>query len=385
MVRKILTIVFAVLFVAVSVWLGFYFYKKSKQDPIVYKTETPFITDIVRKTVATGSIVPRKEVTIKPQVSGVIEELFVEPGDRVKKGQLIARIKLVQSLSGKNVDQINLNSAQNNVETARINHNNAKIELDRQKKLYNQKVISEREYNQFLLDYNVTKESLQASQNNAGLVRQGILQNSGAITNEIYSTVEGMILDVPLKVGASVIERNNFNEGTTIASVADMNSLIFEGKIDESEVGKLKEGMELQLNIGAIEGKTFVAKLEYIAPKGVVEEGAVKFDIRAEIVLKKDDFIRAGYSANADIVLDKKVKILAIKESMLQFTNKGKNSKDSIYVEIETAPQVFKKRYIKTGISDGINVEILKGIEKKEKVKIPINIEEDEKPNMASN
>ncbi len=384
MFRKILLGIFVTSLAALSVWLGFYFYKKSKQDPIVYKTQTPFITDIIRKTVATGSIVPRKEITIKPQVSGVIEELFVEPGDRVKKGQLIARIKLVQSLAGKNVDQINLNSAQNNLETARINHNNAKVELERQKKLYEQKVISQREYNQFLLDYNVTKEALQAAQNNTGLVRQSILQNSGAITNEVYSTVEGMVLDVPLKVGASVIERNNFNEGTTIASVADMNSLIFEGKIDESEVGKLKEGMELQLNIGAIEGKTFLAKLEYIAPKGVVEEGAVKFDIRAEIVLKEDDFIRAGYSANADIVLDKKEKALAIKESMLQFAKKGKESKDSVYVEIETSPQIFKKRYIKTGISDGINVEIIEGIKKTEKIKIPVNIEED-KPTMANN
>lgn len=384
MIRKIFLGIFVVLFVVVSVWLGFYFYGKSKQDPVVYKTESPFVTDITRKTVATGSIVPRKEITLKPQASGVIEELFVEPGEQVSKGQLIARIRLVQSLAGSNADQINLNGARNSLESAKINNNNAKIELDRQKKLYDQKVISEREYNQFLLDYNTTKESVVTAEKNLNLVRQGILQNSGAISNEVYSTVDGMVLDVPLKVGASVVERNNFNEGTTIATIADMNSLVFEGKIDESEVGKLKEGMELLLNIGAIDGRTFKAKLEYIAPKGVVEEGAVKFDIRAQILLSDKDFLRAGYSANADIVLEKKNKILAIKESMLQFAAKGKNSKDSIYVEVETAPQKFEKRYIKTGISDGINVEVLSGVEKKDKVKIPLSKEGDT-PEVASN
>ncbi len=384
MIRKIFLGIFIILFVAVSVWLGFYFYGKSKQDPVVYKTEAPFVTDITRKTVATGSIVPRKEITLKPQASGVIEELFVEPGEKVSKGQIIARIRLVQSLSGSNADQINLNSARNSLESAKISNSNAKVELDRQKKLYDQKVISEREYNQFLLDYNTSKESVITAEKNLNLVRQGILQNSGAISNEVYSTVEGMVLDVPLKVGASVVERNNFNEGTTIATIADMSSLVFEGKIDESEVGKLKEGMELVLNIGAIDGRTFKATLEYIAPKGVVEEGAVKFDIRAQILLSDKDFIRAGYSANADIVLEKKNKILAIKESMLQFATKGKNSKDSIYVEIETAPQKFEKRYIKTGISDGINVEVLSGVEKKDKIKIPLSKEGD-KPDVANN
>lgn len=371
MIRKIFIGLLVTLFVVVSVWLGFYFYKKSKQDPIVYKTEKPFKTDIIRKAVATGSIVPRKEVEIKPQASGIIEALFVEAGDPVREGQLIARVRLVQSISGRNSDQINLNRSRNSYETARVNYNNAKIELDRQKKLYEQKVISQQEYNQFLLDYNVQKEALQSEEKNLRLVQQGILQNSGAISNEIYSTVDGTVLDVPVKVGTSVIERNNFNEGTTVASIADMNSLVFEGKIDESEVGKLKEGMDLNLKIGAVEDKVFNAKLEHIAPKGVEEEGAIKFDIRARMILKKDDYLRAGYSANADIVLEKKKKVLAIKESMLQFGKKGKEYKDSIYVEIEVEPQVFKKKYIKTGISDGINIEVREGLKKTDKIKLP--------------
>ncbi len=381
MFKKILLGGFIVLMIAVSIWLGYYFYNKSIQDPVVYKTEKPFKTDIVKKTVATGAITPRQEVEIKPQASGIIEDIFVEAGDQVKENQLIARVRLVQSISGRNSDQISLNNAQNNYETAQVNFNNAKIELDRQKKLYDEKVISQQAYNQFLLDYNVRQEALRSAEQNLSLVKQGILQNSGAISNEIYSTVTGTVLDVPVKIGTSVIERNNFNEGTTVASIADMNSLVFEGKIDESEVGKIREGMDLNLNIGAIEGKTFKAKLEYISPKGIEEEGAIKFDIRARLILEKDDFLRAGYSANADIVLGKKEKVLAIKESTLQFKNKGEDYKDSVYVEVETSPQVFEKRYIKTGISDGINIEVVSGLSEKDKVKLPISKEGEEKPN----
>jgi HlyD family secretion protein len=376
MFRKILTWTLVALFVAISIWLGYYFYNKSKQDPIVYKTEQPFVTDIVKKTVATGSIVPRKEVQIKPQASGIIEALYVEAGQQVKAGQLIAKVRLVQSISGRNVDNINYNNARNRVEEAQINLNNARIELERQQKLYDQKVISQQEYNRFLLDNNVRKEALVAAEKNLSLVSQGILQNSGAVANEVYSTVDGTVLDVPIKVGGSVIERNNFNEGTTIAIVADMNSLVFEGKIDESEVGKLREGMELNMSIGAIEGKSFKASLEYISPKGVEKDGAIKFDIRAKIILSEKDQIRAGYSANADIVLDKKYKVLAIKESMLQF-GKGEKGKDSVFVEVEAQTQKFTKKMVKTGISDGINIEILSGVTKNDKIKVPLAKDKD--------
>lgn len=355
--KKVLLSIFGLLFLALSAWLGYYFYKKSHTDPVVYKTEKPFVTSIVKKTVATGSIVPRREIQIKSQVSGIIEELYVEAGQVVKAGQLIAKIKIVPNV-------VNVNNAQTSLQTARINYADAQRELSRQSQLFEQKVIAEQEYNRFKLDAQLKKEALEAAQSNLQIALRGASKRTGSASNSVYSTVDGMLLDVPVKAGASVIERNNFNEGTTIATVADMKSLIFEGNIDESEVGKIREGMDLDLTIGAIEDRTFRAKLEYIAPKGVPEEGSIKFQVRARVLLDDKDFIRAGYSANADIVLDKKDSVLAIKESLLQF------SKDSTFVEVEIAPQKFEKRLVKTGISDGINIEVVSGIGKDDKVKV---------------
>jgi HlyD family secretion protein len=259
------------------------------------------------------------------------------------------------------------------LETAKINLEQSQRELDRNQKLFNDKVISEQEFLKFKLDFNVRKEALDAAQNNLELIESGASKKSGQVSNLIYSTIEGLVLDIPVKVGSSVIERNNFNEGTTIASIADMTSLIFEGKIDESEVGKIKEGMELTLTIGAIEDKKFRAVLEYIAPKGVTEEGAIKFQVKAKVLLDKGDFLRAGYSANADIILGIKKDVLAIKESTLQF------GKDSTYVEVEKQPQIFEKRLIKTGLSDGINIEVVSGLTLKDKVKLPFEKEEEKK------
>ena len=227
-----------------------------------------------------------------------------------------------------------------------------------------QKVVSEQEYNKFLYDFRVRQEAVQAAESNLLLVREGATKRKGQVSNLVYAPVAGMLLDVPVKVGTSIIERNTFNSGSTIAVVADMQDLIFEGNIDESEVGKIREGMDLNLNIGALEGKVYKATLEYISPKGDTVEGAIKFQVRAKMTLDEKDFLRAGYSANADIVLDKKEKVLAIKESMLQF------KKDSIFVEVEKAPQQFEKRLVKTGISDGINIEILSGLGSADKVKI---------------
>ena len=260
---------------------------------------------------------------------------------------------------------MSVNSAENALETARINFDEAKRELARYDQLYEQKVVPEQEYRKYKADYSLKREALQSAENNLQLVREGASKRSGQASNLVYSTIDGMLLDVPVKVGTSIIERNNFNEGTTIATVADMRSLIFEGKIDESEVGKLKENMDLLLTIGAIEGRVFDAKLEYIAPKGVLEEGAIKFPIRAKVMLDEKDFIRAGYSANADIVLDKREKVLAVKESMLKFEKEG------TFVEVEKAPQVFEKRAVKTGLSDGINIEVVSGLQKSEKIKVP--------------
>jgi HlyD family secretion protein len=355
--KKVIYSILGLILVGGSVWLGIYFYNKSKSTPTVYKTEKPFVTSITKKTIATGSIVPLKEVNIKPQVSGIVEELYVEAGQNIKSGQPIAKIKIVPNLA-------NINQAENSLEQAKIQLTEAKKELDRFQQLYDQKVVAEQEYRRYLSDYTLKKQAVDAAANQLQILKSGTSMRKSEVSNIIYSTISGMLLDVPVKVGSSVIERNNFNEGTTIASVADMKSLIFEGEVDEAEVAKLKEGMELSMTIGAIEDKKYPANLYYISPKGVTKEGAIKFQIKARMVIPENEFIRAGYSANADIVLDKKDQVLAIKESLLQF------KKDSVFVEVETAPQKFEKRIVKTGISDGINVEVVSGVKKEDKIKV---------------
>ncbi|MBC6991123.1 efflux RND transporter periplasmic adaptor subunit [Hymenobacter jejuensis] len=341
-------------------WLARYFYRQAHADPITYKTEQPIVTDIVKKTVATGSIVPRREVLIKPQVSGIVEELYVEAGQPIKEGELIARIRTVANAAS-------VNSAQTGIQAARIALETSKVALDRQKALFDQKVIAEQEYLNYLSDYRAKKQALDAAESNLQIAQKGASRNTGGSLNLIRSTITGLLLDVPVKVGSSVVERNNFNEGTTVASIADMKSLVFEGKVDESEVGKVREGMDLNLSVGALENQTFPAQLEYIAPKGVVEEGATKFLVRAKVDLKPGQFLRANYSANGDIVLGRREKVLAIRESLLQF---GKVNKDSVFVEVETGPQQFRKQLVKTGLSDGINVEILSGVKKGDKIKV---------------
>ena len=354
--KKIITIVIVVLIIASFIGTGFFLYQKSAEAPVVYETDSLFVTDIVKKTVATGSIVPRKEVALKSQVNGVVETLYVQAGEVVKEGQLIAKIKIIP-------DVVALNNAEANLQNTIINYNNAEKELNRQKELFEQSVISELEYNRYLLDFNLAKQAKEAAENNLELVREGASKKSNTVSNLVKSTAEGMILDVPVKAGTFVMGSSTFNEGTTIALVADMNEMIFEGKVDESEVGKLKEGMDLALIIGALDTERFAAKLEFISPKGVAEEGAIQFPIKAQVTLQENSFLRAGYSANADIVLEKRDSVLAIRESNLIFEG------DKTFVEIQTAPQTFEKREITTGLSDGINIEVLKGLDKKALVK----------------
>jgi HlyD family secretion protein len=339
-------------------WTFYFLYAKSQEKPVVYKTASPFTTDVIKKTVASGSIVPRKEIEIKPQVSGIVEKIYVEPGDKVKNGDIIAHVKIIPNM-------VNLNNAESRVNLAEISVTNSQTVFDRQKQLYQKELITLAEYQQYEIQSKNAKEELEAAQKNLQLVKEGALQQGGAVSNTIIrSTIDGMVLDVPIKEGNSVIESNTFNDGTTIAKIADMGEMIFEGKVDESEVGKLKENMDLLITIGAIEGETFQAKLEYIAPKGVEENGAIQFQIKAVVVLKDNQFIRAGYSANADIVLERKHKVMVVEESLLQFSN------DSIFVEIETKPQQFEKRKVSTGLSDGINIEILSGISMNDKIKV---------------
>lgn len=320
---------------------------------------SPFDTAIVKKTVATGSVTPRKEVNMKSQVSGIIEKLFIVAGQQIKQGDVIAKIKIIPNM-------LNLANAESRVTAAQVNYDNSKLEYDRNKLLFDQNVISKSEFLAFDLRIKSNLTELEAAQNQLQIIKDGVSQSTGAVSNtSVKSTITGMVLDVPVKEGSQVIESNTFNEGTTIASVANMGEMIFEGKLDESEVGKVQTGMDIVLTIGAIDKESFKAKLEYIAPKGVTENGAIQFLIRASINKDNSAFLRAGYSANADIILSKKDKVMAVPESVLQFED------EKVFVELETSPQVFEKRFIKTGLSDGINIEVLDGIKKTDKIKVP--------------
>jgi len=349
-----LIVVFAGLFVATF----YYLFNKGKSQPVVFTTEKAFMSSIVKKTVATGSVVPRNEIEIKPQLSGIISELYVEAGQQIKYGDLIAKIKVIPNMS-------NLNNAENRLNRAKIALDNAQKDFNRNKPLYEQKVISQQDYQRFSIALDNAKEELSAASDNLQIVRDGVSSKSGKTSNTLVrSTIAGTILDVPVEVGNSVIEANNFNAGTTIAFVADMNKMVFEGKVDESEVGKLKLGMDLILTLGAIEDQKIPATLEYISPKGVDEQGAIQFEIKAAIVNKNDVFIRAGYSANADIVLEKKDSILVISESLLQFDEQKKP-----FVEVEIGKQEYEKRKVKLGISDGLFVEVLDGVTTADNIK----------------
>lgn len=359
MIKRIIKFLVVIVLIGTFIWTFYFLYKKSDKPPVVFNTATPVIADIVKKTVATGSILPRKEVLVKSQVSGIIEKIYVEAGKTIKQGDVIAKIKIIPNM-------VNLNNAETRVNQAKIALDNASQDFERTKKLYEQQVASRVEYQQTELRYNTAKEELNSAENNLQLIKEGVVKNSDQGTNTLVrSTISGMLLDVPVKEGNSVIESNTFNEGTTIATVADMGEMIFEGKVDESEVGKLQTGMDLVLTIGAIEEEKFNAKLEYIAPKGVLDNGAIQFQIKAAMKLKAGKFLRAGYSANADIILAKKEKVLAVSESLLQFEN------DKIYVEVEESPNKFVKREIKTGLSDGINIELVDGLKQEEKIKVP--------------
>ncbi len=358
--KKVLKIALMVLFAFLIIWVVYYLYKQTKKDPVVYTTEQPETNNIIKKTVATGSIIPRQEIQIKPQESGIITEIYVEAGDFVNKGDLIAKIQIIPEM-------LQVNSAESQLKQATLVFKNAETEYNRKKELFDAKVISESEYLSEKLNYERSRTDMETADNNLQLIKEGVVKRAGAQTNTlIRATTTGMVLDVPVKEGNSVIKSNTFNDGTTVALVANMGEMIFQGKVDETEVGKIKSGMELLLSIGAIDEEKYTAILEFIAPKGVEENGAIQFLIKAAVKLKEGQFIRAGYSATADIVLDRRDSVLSIKEKLITFRN------DSAFVDIETKePQVFEQRQIKTGLSDGIVIEVTEGLKKEDKVKVP--------------
>jgi len=365
--KKVITIIVLAVLAFLFVGAVYYLYQKDQEPPVTYETEVPTTETIVKETIATGTITPREEVPVKPNISGIIDKLFVKAGDTVKVGQLIAQLKVVPNVS-------NLNNAKNQIRTARINLDNETKIYNRQKELFEKGVISANDFDQAQRSFDIAKQNLESAKETFEIINTGTTAGIGdAATTEIKATISGMVLDVPVKVGNQVIEANNFNEGTTIATIANVNEMIFEGKVDESEVGKIKEGLPLEITVGAIEDVVFDAVLDYIAPQGVEENGAVQFEIEGTLKPREDDiFIRAGLSANASIILEKAEDVLAIKEALVQFDKETKKP----YVEVMISDQKFERRDVKLGISDGINVEVLEGVSKDEKIKVWNKVEE---------
>jgi len=337
-----------------------FLYKKSKPKLVVYEVLTPDVKTIENKTVATGTVEPRNEVNIKPQINGIVSALYKEAGQYIKENEVIALVKVIPEMS-------QLSDAESNVRQQEITLEHLKEVFERQKELFEQGVIAKEEFQNSVTELNRQQESLSQAKDRLSIIRDGISKKSSSYsTTQVRSTISGMILDVPVKVGNSVIMANTMNEGTTIASVANMSDMIFKGKVDETDVGKVKEGMNIKLTVGALENVKFDARLEYISPKGVEENGAIMFQIKAAAKIPQGVNVRAGYSANAEIVLARADSVLCVPESCVEFKN------DSAFVQlvvVETPLQKFEKRYIVVGLSDGINMEVKEGLTKDEKVR----------------
>lgn len=367
--KKILRIVGLALLGLLVISTFVFLWQKSRPKVVTYKIEMAAKGDIEKRTVATGKVEPRNEILIKPQMSGIIAEVFKEAGETVKAGDIIARIQVVP-------DMVNESSAESRVERARLSANQSRINYERDKKLFDNEVISREEFEKVELQYKNDQEELRAANDNLSLVRTGITKSSAQTSNTLVrSTVSGTILDVPVKAGNSVIQSNNFNDGTTVASVADLGDMLFVGKIDETEVGKLSVEMPMEITIGAIQDLKIPASLEYVSPKGTEESGAILFEMKAALQLPQDLFIRAGYSANADIILDKRTEVVTIPESSVEFSG------DSafVYMMKSEKPQEFERKHVKIGLSDGIRIEVTEGLKENEKIRGTEIIEEKKK------
>jgi len=349
-----------------------YFVRTNSTSSIEYDTSSPFISSIQKTSVVTGTVIPEDEVDIKPQLNGIIDNILVEEGDIVEIGQLIAIIKVVP-------DERSVYGARAQVTAARLTVQNAERQIKRAKELFEKQIISQQDYEDAELNYNTAKENLIAAQNDLEILRKGSVAGSSTANTNIRATVSGTILEIPVKLGDQVIAANNFNEGTSVAIIADLNKMIFEGQVDEAEVGKLEMGQSLKVNMAAIPGREFDAVLKFVAPKGTEQGGAVQFKIEADLTLDEDTFVRAGYSANGSLVVENKQDIMVIAEALLQFDRRTQLP----YVEVEISDQNFERRDVTTGLSDGIKVEILSGVSMDDKIKIwnktePIKIEPEE-------
>ena len=360
LVKKIKRIVLLSIVGLAVVGTFVFLWKKAQPEVIEYEIVTPERGTVETKTVATGNVEPRYEILIKPQISGIISEVLKEAGQRVTEGEIIAKVKVIPEMG-------QLNSAESRVNVARISLDQVESTHRRDEQLFKQGILTAEEFDVSKANYRKAKEELANAQSSLEIVRDGISRNTrSSSTTQIRSTITGMILNVPIKVGNSVIQSNSFNDGTTIASVANMNDMIFRGNVDETEIGKIREGMPIKLTVGALGTRTFDAVLEYVSPKGEEKNGAIQFEIKAAVSLPDTSFVRAGYSANAEIVLERAENVLTIPESTVEFHG------DTAFVQVvkqEKPKQIFEKRQIKTGLSDGIKIEVKEGLTEKDKIR----------------
>jgi len=357
--KKIFKIALLVIVVAGVAWTFWFLWQKSRPVVKKYEIEEAKMGNIEKRSVATGKVEPRNEILIKPQMSGIISEVYKEAGDHVNAGDVIAKIKVIP-------DMMSLNSAESRVSRAEIAFEQTKKNYERDAKLYADKVISREEFEKTQLQYNNEKEDLSSAKDNLSLTRDGISAKTKTFSNTLVrSTITGTILDVPIKVGNSVIQSNNFNDGTTIATVANMSDMLFVGKLDETEVGKIKVGMPMDITIGALQDQKLNAILEYVSPKGKEESGAIMFEMKAAVKVPSNVFIRAGYSANAEIVFSKSDNVLTVPESCIEFGG----DTAFVYVMTKKDPQTFVKKQVKIGLSDGIKIEVKSGLKAKDKIR----------------
>ncbi|MBU2950526.1 efflux RND transporter periplasmic adaptor subunit [Tamlana agarivorans] len=357
--NKTVKIILAIVVIVLLAFVLKYFKDSNSKDITEYKVEEPFFTSINTKAVATGKLNPEEEIELKPQISGIVDEIMVEEGDIVKKGDLIATIRVVPN-------EQNLVSAKSRITTAKLSFENSKILYDRNKSLFDKGVISKQDFENSELSFRQAKESFHQAQNDYQIIKRGSVSGGNSANTSIVAQISGTILEIPVREGNQVIESNNFNDGTTIATIADMSKMIFEGKVDEAEVGKIQEGKAIKVVLGAIQDKEYPAKLTFVAPKGVEENGAVQFTIKADVKIDLESNIRAGYSANAEIDLENKDKVLAIREALLQYNR----ITEKPFVEILDGENNYKKEDVELGLSDGINVEIVKGVKEGDKIKV---------------
>ena len=357
--NKTVKIILVIVVIILLAWVLKYFKDANSKSIDDFKVEAPFYTSINTKAVATGKLNPEEEIELKPQISGIVDEILVEEGDLVKKGDLIAKIRVVPN-------EQSLVSAKSRIATNKLSFDNTKVLYDRNKALFDKGVISQQDFENSQLSFNQAKETLAQAQNDYEIIRRGSISGGSSANTNIIAQISGTVLEIPVREGDQVIQSNNFNAGTTIATIADMSLMIFEGKVDEAEVGKLKEGKEIKVILGAIRDKEFSAKLTFVAPKGIEENGAIQFTIKADVKIDSIANIRAGYSANAEIDIESKDSVLAIREALLQYNR----ITEKPFVEILDGENKYKKENVELGLSDGINVEITEGVKEGDKIKV---------------